>query len=92
MNPVLHAAIFILAAIVPGGLLVYFAWRAHVRILKRKRLVDRSGDAGPSPAVAAAAFRNNFPAIASKDSLRMASRRKRLAAYRARRQSKLPKK
>lgn len=40
-NPLIHTAVFILAVVIPGGLLVYFGWRinrAHeARKLKKEQ-------------------------------------------------------
>ena len=40
MNPVLHATLFILAVIVPGGLLIYFACMAYKNRNKKTRSVE----------------------------------------------------
>tara|TARA_A100001391_G_scaffold73873_1_gene47771 strand:- start:438 stop:623 length:186 start_codon:yes stop_codon:yes gene_type:complete len=31
-NPIIHTLVFIAAVLIPGGLLVYFAWRATRRV------------------------------------------------------------
>jgi hypothetical protein len=31
-NPIIHALVFIAAVLIPGGLLVYFTWRATRRV------------------------------------------------------------
>jgi len=68
-NPFVHALVFVAAVLVPGGLLVYFAWR--VSKLKRtadhaaaiKDPMDIPGDnvRTPTPAIARAAFEMRFP-------------------------------
>jgi hypothetical protein len=30
-NPIVHMMVFIAAVVIPGGLLVYFAWRAYAK-------------------------------------------------------------
>tara|TARA_R110002020_G_scaffold38129_1_gene114909 strand:- start:923 stop:1099 length:177 start_codon:yes stop_codon:yes gene_type:complete len=41
MNTWLHALILILAIIIPGGLLVYFGWRAYkTKCRKREKSLD----------------------------------------------------
>lgn len=75
-NPIVHALAFAAAVVIPGGLLVYFAWRA----LSRRAISDPDNTpatSGPSPAVARAAFELRFP----KESLRARNRRRKL--YRA---------
>ena len=75
-NPIVHALVFVAAVLIPGGLLVYFAWRA----LSRRAISDPDNipaTPGPDPAVARAAFELRFP----KESLRARNRRRKL--YRA---------
>ena len=81
-NPIIHALVFLAAVIIPGGLLVYFAWRAIARRATHALKTDHPAHigipAGPTtPAAARAAFELRFP----KESLRMRNRRRKL--YRA---------
>jgi hypothetical protein len=39
-NPLVHAVIFTIAVVIPGGLLVYFAWRAYK--LKKAKVVKNT--------------------------------------------------
>ena len=74
-NPLIHALVFLAAVLIPGGLLVYFAWRAislkgkpnHTAQIPDKE--DISDTARPSPDEARLAFQEMFP----KDSLRAQS-------------------
>jgi len=68
-NPVVHALIFTLAVIVPGGLLVYFAWRAYKAKQADKEL---------APKEVKQAFLRAYP----RESLRARTRRERLDAFR----------
>jgi hypothetical protein len=89
-NPFVHALVFAAAVLVPGGLLVYFAWRCSRNASSSKAEPNHtaqnqgSGDIPevplPTPDEAREAFRNMFP----KDSLRARSRIRRLQAYRRR--------
>ena len=47
-NPIIHTLVFIAAVLVPGGLLVYFAWRATRRILAVKANSETSRDSDGS--------------------------------------------
>jgi len=65
-NPLIHALAFMAAVVLPGGLLVYFIWKAYkVRQSKSQR---------PTPKEARDAFMQMFP----PDSLRAQSRKKQL--------------
>ena len=81
-NPLVHAVVFLAAVLVPGGLLVYFAWRAIAyrggggRDSDNPGPIDIPGEP-PSPAAVRAAFELKFP----KESLRARNRRRKL--YRA---------
>lgn len=66
-NPIVHALVVIVAIIIPGGLLAYFAWIAN----KRRRLKK---EASPTVEEAQTAFRKMFP----EESLRAKNRRQRL--------------
>ena len=83
-NPLVHALVFAAAVIIPGGLLVYFAWRAISLKGEPNHTAQIPGKEGVSedtstPAEARSAFRDMFP----KDSLRAQSRRERLDRLRA---------
>ena len=67
-NPVLHTIIFGAAVLIPGGLLVYFAWRAY-RAHQQKKVRPE-----PTPVEAREAFFRKYP----KDSLRAKSRNEQL--------------
>ena len=73
-NPVIHALVFIAAVLIPGGLIVYFAWRAArtslaERARKRKELApDRVREA----------FLSRYPPL----SLRARNRRDKLDKFR----------
>jgi hypothetical protein len=78
-NPLVHAIAFAAAVLIPGGLLVYFAWRA----ISLKASTNQSSDSEQSepipetrhtPEDVRADFERMFP----KDSLRANSRLKRL--------------
>jgi len=74
-NPLVHALIFTLAVIIPGGLIAYFAWRAYK--LKQDREVEE-GDKQLAPHKVTQAFLRAYP----RESLRARSRQDRLDAYR----------
>jgi hypothetical protein len=84
-NPLVHALVFLAAVLIPGGLLVYFAWRATRKSISPKgepnRTAQKQGseDIPVTPEEAQEAFRYMFP----KDSLRAKSRRERLEALKA---------
>ena len=67
-NPLVHALIFTLAVIIPGGLLAYFAWRAYKAKQADKEL---------APKEVKQAFLRAYP----EESLRARSRRERLDAF-----------
>ena len=69
-NPLVHALVFALAVIVPGGLLVYFGWRA----VKARGKADKQ----LAPTEVKQAFLSMYP----RESLRAKSRAARLNAYR----------
>ncbi len=72
-NPVIHALVLIAAIIIPGGLLVYIAWRT-------KKNIDAKKNANViSLEEARKAFKERFP----RDSLRAQSRQRRLKALQA---------
>ncbi len=87
-NPVVHAIAFIAAVLIPGGLLVYFAWRA-TRSISFKGEPNQTaqkegfGEFGPHPDEALEAFLDMYPKY-SQDSLRARNRSKRLQSYKTR--------
>ncbi len=84
-NPLVHALVFLAAVLIPGGLLVYFAWRATRKSISPKgepnHTAQKQGseDIPVTPEEARTAFERMFP----KDSLRAKSRRDRLRALNA---------
>tara|TARA_R100000808_G_scaffold9063_1_gene25170 strand:+ start:581 stop:880 length:300 start_codon:yes stop_codon:yes gene_type:complete len=85
-NPLVHALVFAAAVLIPGGLLVYFAWRATRKSISLKgdpnQTAQKEGfehipDELPSPEKALEAFLEAFPRY-PQDSLRARSRAKRL--------------
>jgi hypothetical protein len=88
-NPIVHALVFIAAVLIPGGLLVYFAWRAISLKGEPNHTAQNPGsedisDRPPTPSEARSAFRDMFP----KDSLRARSRERQLRAYKNRHRKK----
>jgi len=91
-NPLVHALVFIAAVLIPGGLLVYFAWRATRKSISLKdnpnQTSEKEGfqeisDESPDPQVALDAFLEAFPKY-PKDSLRARSRSSRLRRLKTR--------
>jgi hypothetical protein len=92
-NPLVHALAFVAAVLVPGGLLVYFAWHAARR--RRTSLKDTPNqtpqkqgsedisDELPTAEEALDAFLAAFPRY-PKDSLRARSRARRLKILKTR--------
>ena len=83
-NPFIHALVFIAAVLIPGGLLVYFAWRAISLKGEPNHTAQNPGsenipDRPPTPAEAQSAFRDMFPT----ESLRARNRRLKLSRARA---------
>ena len=83
-NPLVHALVFLAAVLIPGGLLVYFAWRAISLKGEPNHTAQIPGsedipDDPPTPAEAQSAFRDMFP----KDSLRAKNRRRKIIRARA---------
>jgi hypothetical protein len=83
-NPFVHALAFIAAVLIPGGLLVYFAWRTVSLKGEPNHTAQNPGsedisDESPTPSEALTAFRSNFP----KDSLRARNRRQKLERAKA---------
>ncbi len=92
-NPLVHAIAFIAAVLIPGGLLVYFAWRAISlkgepnHTAQNPALEDIPAKSMTPPDEAREAFRHMFP----KDSLRARSKMERLRRARAIRHRKFRK-
>ena len=92
-NPLVHALVFLAAVLIPGGLLVYFGWRAislkgepnHTAQNPGKK--DIPDTSSSTPEEARDAFRSMFP----EDSLRAQSRRDRLDRVKAFRHRKIKK-
>jgi len=82
-NPVIHALVVIAAIIVPGGLIVYFAWRLKNRCKETKEAVRKKDPIED--------IRNAFKGMYPKESLRVRNRRERLEEARRRRRRKFPK-
>jgi len=84
-NPLVHALVFLAAVLIPGGLLVYFGWRAISLKGEPNHTAQNPGKEDipdtprSSPEEARLAFQNMFP----KNSLRARSRRDRLQRLRA---------
>tara|TARA_R110002074_G_scaffold271954_2_gene443602 strand:- start:104 stop:403 length:300 start_codon:yes stop_codon:yes gene_type:complete len=89
-NPIVHALVLMAAIIIPGGLLVYFAWRAaRAGSISSKANLNQNDDLEPfeyipenlpDPEECREAFRRMYPTH-SPDSLRAKSRVRRLMAY-----------
>jgi len=97
-NPLVHTLVFIAAVLIPGGLLVYFAWRcankanslkAPANHTAQKQGSEDISDQPPTPQEALDAFLVAYPKY-SKDSLRARNRAKRMrmAKTRPRKKSK----
>jgi hypothetical protein len=76
-NPLVHALVFALAVVIPGGLLVYFAWRAYRASSGRGN--NGTIDDPPTPDEARAAFLAMYP----PESLRARSRSTQLGRAKA---------
>jgi hypothetical protein len=87
-NPLVHALVFLAAVLIPGGLLLYFAWRATRKASSTKSEPNHtaekqgSGDI-PSAEEALQAYLEAFPKY-SKESLRAKSRSDRLRIVKTR--------
>ena len=95
-NPLVHAIVLTVAILIPGGLLVYFAWRAARKSISSKADTNQIADcdefeyipgAQSDPDEARAAFRQMFPTC-PPESLRARSRVRRMLAYRTGRRKK----
>ena len=85
-NPLVHAMVFVAAVLIPGGLLVYFAWRLKRKAISPKgepnQTAEKEGfeyvpDELPSAEEALEAYLKAFPKY-SQDSLRARSRASRV--------------
>jgi hypothetical protein len=85
-NPVIHALVILAAIIIPGGLVVYFAWRIRNRCKDAKTAKIKSQKLAPVEEI-----RNAFLGMFPKESLRARNRRERLEEARRRRRRKFPK-
>ena len=92
-NPLVHALVFLAAVLIPGGLLLYFAWRATRKASSAKgepnHTAEKQGSGNiPSAEEALHAYLKAFPKY-SKESLRAKSRsdRLRIAKTRPRKKS-----
>jgi hypothetical protein len=86
-NPVIHALVVIAAIIIPGGLVVYLAWRIRNRckdVKAAKKIAALKTD--PIEEI-----RNAFKGMYPEESLRVRNRRERLEESRRRRRRKFPK-
>jgi hypothetical protein len=79
-NPLVHAIVLAAAVLIPGGLLVYFAWRAISLKGGHKHTAQNPGSEDiPTPKEARSDFESMFPA----GSLRAQSRLKQLDRVKA---------
>jgi hypothetical protein len=84
-NPFVHTLVFIAAVLIPGGLLVYFAWRAISLKGRPNHTVLKDGivDISEDPDQVLAAYRRMFPRLPSEALLERA-RVNRLNLYKTR--------
>jgi hypothetical protein len=82
-NPIIHALVIIAAIIIPGGLIVYFAWRIRNKCKDVKAAKIEALKADPIEEI-----RNAFLGMYPKESLRVRNRRERLEENRRRRRRK----
>jgi hypothetical protein len=87
-NPFIHALVFTAAVLIPGGLLVYFAWRAISLKAKANQSSDSEpyediSEVSPDPEEARKAFEQMFP-IYPPDSLGAQTGMRRLRLYKSR--------
>jgi len=85
-NPEIHALVVLVAIIIPGGLVVYFAWRLRNRCKDVKAAKEAAQKLDPIEEI-----RNAFLGMYPKESLRVRTRRERLEEARRRRRRKFPK-
>jgi hypothetical protein len=89
-NPVVHTLVFIAAVLIPGGLLVYFAWRAARKVTSPKANPNQNDDSDelgefPAELPTVDEAREAFFSMYPKQSLRARSRRSRLDLFKTRR-------
>jgi len=91
-NPLVHTLVFVAAVLIPGGLLVYFAWRAASKAISTKRGPNQNSDSeglecipdeAASPDEALEAFIKMYPKY-TKESLRARNRVNRLNLHKTR--------
>ena len=89
-NPLVHTLVIVAAIIIPGGLLVYFAWRAARKVTSSKADLNQNDDTEeygyipetvPDPDEAREAFRRMYPHY-PPDSLRARQKLKQLRLFR----------
>lgn len=85
-NPIIHALAIIAAIIIPGGLIVYFAWRIRNKCKDVKKAKAEAFKQDPIEEI-----RNAFLGMYPKESLRAKNRRERLEEAARRRRRKFPK-
>jgi hypothetical protein len=86
-GPVLHTLIIIAAIIIPGGLLVYFAWLARAKCKDRARAKEAQRQKDPIEEI-----REAFLQMYPPESLRAKERRRRLDKRRRLTRRKFPNK
>jgi hypothetical protein len=85
-NPVIHALVIIAAIIIPGGLVVYLAWRIRNRCKTVKEAKAAALKQDPIEEI-----RNAFLGMYPKEALRVKKRRERSEEARRRRRRKFSK-
>ena len=83
-HPVLHALAILAAILIPGAEVLYFAWAIRRQRIEKQLEAAKGED--PIDEILEA-YRRKFP----KDSLRVKTRRERLALMQRRRRRKFPK-
>jgi len=86
-NPVIHALVVLAAIIIPGGLIIYFAWRVRNKCQDVKAAKLEAHNRDPIEEIREAYFQK-FP----RESLRAKNRRERLKRMRERRRRKFTEK
>ena len=87
-NPFVHALVFIAAVLIPGGLLVYIAWRASRKSISFKANPNKNPDSEqsrdiPETPTRVEEVREAFFQMYPKESLRARSHKERLMRVRA---------
>ena len=85
-NPIIHALVVLAATIIPGGLIVYFAWRIRNKCKDVKAANIETLKQDPIEEI-----RDAFLGMYPKESLRAKERRSRLERARRVRRRKFPK-